>query len=161
MPRPRARELGIEIGTSPPGPLNAITDVPNVSVGHVSLKSDDGSVRTGVTAILPHEGNLFTEKVSAAVHVINGFGKSVGFPQVYELGNIETPILLTNTLNVWTVADALVDYLSKMNPEARSFNPIVGECNDGRLNDILGRHVKADHVFQALSQASQDNVEEG
>ncbi len=166
--RPRARDLGIRIGELQPGPLNAILDVPEVAVGHVSLVEGEGPlvqgegpVRTGVTAILPHSGNLFTEKVCAAVEVINGFGKSVGLPQVVELGNLETPILLTNTLSVWAAADALVDYVAEQNPGARSFNPVVGECNDGGLNDILGRHVKPPHVQQALETASREKVEEG
>lgn len=162
-PRPRARDLGINIGELQPGPLNAIVDVPEVAVGHVSLVSDEGpaAVRTGVTALLPHPGNLFTEKVCAAVEVINGFGKSVGLPQIAELGSIETPILLTNTLSVWTVADALADFMAEANPGVRSFNPVVGECNDGALNDILGRHVKPHHVRQALAALSRDNIEEG
>jgi D-aminopeptidase len=159
--RPRARDLGIRIGELSPGPLNAIVDVPEVAVGHVCVLSDEGPARTGVTAILPHPGNLFTEKVCAAVEVINGFGKSVGLPQVAELGNIETPILLTNTLNVWTVADALVDWIAARNPGVRSFNPVVGECNDGALNDILGRHVTATHVQQALTEASRTDTREG
>ena len=135
-------------------------DVPGVRVGHVSriegegdLVPGKGPIRTGVTAVLPHGGNLFTEKVCAAVRVVNGFGKSVGLPQIAEVGNIETPILLTNTLNVWTVADALVDYVSARNPDAHSFNPVVGECNDGFLNDILGRHIQREHVFRALETA--------
>ncbi len=167
-PRPRAREIGVRIGVLPTGPLNAITDVPGVRVGHVSLIEGEGElvrgkgpIRTGVTAIVPHGGNLFAEKVCAAVHVINAFGKSVGLPQVIELGTIETPILLTGTLSVWNVADALIDYISEQNPGVYSFNPVVGECNDGSLNDILGRHVKREHVFQALEGAGETNVEEG
>lgn len=159
--RPRARDLGICIGELPPGPLNAIVDVPEVAVGHVSVVAEEGPARTGVTAILPHPGNPFTEKVCAAVEVINGFGKSVGLPQVAELGNIETPILLTNTLSVWAVADAVVDWVAERNPGVRSFNPVVGECNDGALNDILGRHVKACHVHQALAEASCKDTREG
>ena len=166
--RPGAREIGIRIGALAPGPLNAITDVPGVRVGHVSLISGEGRlvpgkgpVRTGVTAIVPHGGNLFEEKVCAAAHVVNGFGKSVGLPQIDELGNLETPILLTGTLNVWTTADALVDYVSGQNPGIYSFNPVVGECNDSFLNDILGRHVGREHVFQALRDAAETNVEEG
>jgi len=122
-PRPRAREIGVHIGVLPTGPLNAITDVPGVRVGHVSLIEGEGElvpgkgpVRTGVTAIVPHGGNLFREKVCGAVHIINAFGKSVGLPQVIELGTIETPILLTGTLSVWNVADALIDYISSHNP---------------------------------------------
>ncbi len=166
--RPRARETGIDIGVLPPGRLNSITDVPGVRVGHVSLVRGEGRlvrgkgpVRTGVTAILPHGGNLFTEKVCAAVHVINGFGKSVGLVQVMEVGRIETPVMLTNTFSVWTVADALVDYMSEQNPGIYSINPVVGECNDSALNDILGRHVRREHVWQALRDASTENIEEG
>jgi len=166
--RPRARDIDISIGVLPPGPLNSLTDVPGVKVGHVSLIKGEGKlllgkgpVRTGVTAILPHGGNIFTEKACAAAHIINGFGKSVGLPQIMELGNIETPIMLTNTLSTWTVADALVDHLSKQNPGVYSFNPVVGECNDSALNDILGRHVRHEHVFQALQNASETNIEEG
>jgi D-aminopeptidase len=114
-----------------------------------------------VTTILPHDGNIFREKVTATAHIINAFGKSIGLPQLLELGNIETPILLTGTLNVWTAADALVDYISAQNPGVYSFNPIVGECNDSFLNDILGRHVRREHVFEALETASHTNVEEG
>lgn len=167
-PRPRARDLGVSIGELQPGPLNAIVDVPEVAVGHVSLVAGEGPlvfgqgpVRTGVTAILPHPGNLFTDRVCAAVEVINGFGKSVGLPQVTELGSLETPILLTNTLSVWTAADALADFMAELNPGVRSFNPVVGECNDGALNDILGRHVKPQHVRQALAAASRVSVQEG
>ena len=166
--RPRAREISIQIGVLPTGELNGMTDVPGVKVGHVtrisgegSLSPGNGPIRTGVTAILPHDGNIFREKVTATAHIINAFGKSIGLPQLLELGNIETPILLTGTLNVWTAADALVDYVSAQNPGVYSFNPIVGECNDSFLNDILGRHVQREHVFEALETASHTNVEEG
>lgn len=166
--RPRARDIGIRIGHLPTGPLNAIVDVPGVCVGHVSLIQGNGAlipgkgpVRTGVTAILPHRENLYTRKVCAAVHVINAFGKSVGLPQIEELGNIETPILLTGTLNVWTAANALVDFVAGQNPGIFSFNPVVGECNDSFINDALGRHVGKQHVFEALTSASDTNVEEG
>lgn len=166
--RPRARDIGVIIGSMPCGARNAITDVPGVKVGHVTLIEGEGKlvhgkgpIRTGVTAIVPHGGNIFAEKVCAAVHIINAFGKSLGLPQVVELGNIETPILLTNTLNVWAVADAVVDYVSGQNPGVYSFNPVVGECNDSFLNDILGKHVKREHVFQALENASESNIEEG
>ena len=165
---PRARDLGVCIGSLPTGPLNAIVDVPDVRVGHVSLIEGEGPlvigkgpVRTGVTAILTHGGNPFQEKVCAAVHVINAFGKSVGLAQVVELGCIETPIMLTNTLNVWSVADATVDWVADRNPGVYSFNPVVGECNDGSLNDILGRHVKPAHVLEALDSARDDDVREG
>lgn len=166
--RPRAREIGIQIGVLPTGKLNGMTDVPGVKVGHVTrivgeghLSPGNGPIRTGVTAILPHDGNIFREKVTATAHIINAFGKSIGLPQLLELGNIETPILLTGTLNVWTAADALVDYVSAQNPGVYSFNPIVGECNDSFLNDILGRHVQREHVFEALDNASHTNIEEG
>ena len=166
--RPRVRDIGINIGILPTGQHNSITDVPDVKVGHVSLIEGEGKlvpgkgpVRTGVTAIIPHDGNMFAEKVCAAIHVINGFGKSVGLPQVVELGNIETPIMLTNTFSVWTVADALVDYVSGQNPGIYSINPVVGECNDSPLNDILGRHVKREHALRALRKAGKANTEEG
>jgi len=166
--RPRARHIGLQIGRLPTGQHNAITDVDGLQVGHVSLISGEGPlavgrgpVRTGVTAILPHSGDLYADKVCAAVHVINAFGKSVGLPQVTELGQIETPILLTNTLSVWNAADGLVDYLAQSIPDLRSVNPVVGECNDGFLNDILGRHVQPEHVFQALDGATTDAVQEG
>jgi len=164
--RPRARELGIKPGMYEPGPLNAITDVPGVRVGQVTIIADPPSskvVRTGVTAILPHEGNLFREKVPAAIHVFNAFGKLAGSTQVEELGQLETPILLTNTLSVWDAAAAMVDWMLARpgNGNVRSINPVVGETNDGYLNDIRGRHVKAEHVRQALESAKDGLVEEG
>lgn len=158
----RVRELGIKIGVMEPGQKNAITDVQGVRVGHFTLvKGED--VRTGVTAILPHEGNIFQEKVPAAIYVGNGFGKLTGISQVKELGNIETPIVLTNTLSVPTAADALIDYtLDKTeNKNVRSVNPVVGETNDGFLNDIRGRHIKKDHVLTAIRNATPGKVEEG
>jgi D-aminopeptidase len=118
-------------------------------------------MRTGVTVIRPHRRNLFREKVTAAAHVVNGFGKTIGLPQIAELGVIESPIALTSTLNTWRVADALVDYLSRENAGVYSFNPVVGECNDGYLNDGLGRHVRPEHVFRALETATSPNLEEG
>jgi len=158
----RARELGIEIGVMKPGPFNAITDVEGVRVGHTTLVKGE-NVRTGITAVIPHSGNIFQEKVPAALHTGNGFGKLMGISQIKELGNIETPILLTNTLNVPKVADALVSYLLQMegNENVRSINPVVGETNDGRLNDIRGRHLGAEHVRAALENASAGAVEEG
>lgn len=171
--RPRAREAGVIIGTMPPGRHNAITDVPGVSVGHVTLISGQGSlvpgsgpVRTGVTAVLPHQGNLFRRKVPAAVDVINGFGKSTGLAQIDELGNIETPILLTNTLSVGRVWDAVVSHMIATNPDigistVGTVNPVVGECNDGHLNDIQGRHVHESHVLDAIRNASCGPVTEG
>jgi D-aminopeptidase len=160
--RPRARELGIRPGIYEPGPLNAITDVPGVRVGQVTIVEGD-DVRTGVTAILPHSGNLFREKVAAAVYVYNAFGKLVGATQVNELGQLETPILLTNTLSVWDAAAAMVDWMLARpgNENVGSINPVVGETNDGGLNDIRGRHVKAEHVRRALDGAKDGPVEEG
>jgi len=140
--RQRAREAGIVVGVLPPGQLNAITDVAGVSVGHVALIRGD-NVRTGVTAILPHSGNPFREKVPGAVFIGNAFGKLAGSTQVNELGEIETPITLTSTLNVPRVADAVIDYMLSLpgNEDVQSINPLVGETNDGYLNDIRGRHV--------------------
>lgn len=160
--RPRARDLGMVVGILPPGELNAITDVDGVKVGHATVIEGD-DVRTGVTAILPHGGNLFREKVPAAIFVGNGFGKLMGSTQVRELGEIETPILLTNTLNVPRVADALLDWMLALpgNEDVRSINPVVAETNDGWLNDIRGRHVGRDDVFAALKAASGGPVEEG
>ena len=160
--RPRARELGITVGVLAPGPLNAITDVAGVAVGHATLIQGD-DVRTGVTAILPRQGNLFREKISGAVFIGNAFGKLVGSTQVDELGEIETPILLTSTLNVWRVADAVVDYMLALpgNETVQSINPVVAETNDGWLNDIRGRHVGRDEVLAAIRNAKTGPVEEG
>lgn len=160
--RPRARELGIIVGVLPPGPLNAITDVAGVRVGHATLiRGED--VRTGVTAILPHDGNLFAEKVPAAVFVGNGYGKLMGSTQVNELGELETPILLTSTLNVARVADALLDYMLALpgNEKVFSINPVVAETNDGFLNDVRSRPIAAGDVFAALRSASGGAVAEG
>jgi len=160
--RGRARDFGIESGILSPGKWNAITDVAGVSVGHTTIKHGD-SIRTGVTVIRPHPGNLFMEKVPAAVSVGNGFGKAIGFTQVKELGNLETPLALTNTLSVFTVADALVDNTLSLtgNESVRSVNPVAGETNDGWLNDIRGRHVRKQHLFEALSNTTGGPVEEG
>ena len=158
--RPIIADLDIRIGEIAHGALGAITDVQGVRVGHVTL-IQGAEVRTGVTAILPHDGNLFREKVEAAVHVINGFGKSVGLLQVMELGNIESPILLTSTLNVWRVADAVVDVLSGQNPGVYSFNPVVCECSDAFLNDALRRPVGREEVIQAIREACSGPVAEG
>lgn len=160
--RPRARELGLRIGVLEPGPLNAITDVAGVLVGHVTL-IEGRDVRTGVTAVLPHGGNIFQEKVPAAVAVANGFGKLTGSTQVMELGTLETPIVLTNTLSVPAAAEALIDYTLGLpgNDQVLSVNPVVGETNDGWLNDIRGRHVTKAHVLQAIRKASGGPVEEG
>jgi D-aminopeptidase len=162
VPRPRARELGITIGILPPGEWNAIADVPGVKVGHVSINKGD-SVRTGVTAVLPHGGNIFQNKVPAALHVANGFGKFVGSTQINELGVLETPIVLTNTLSTFAAADGVVRWslAQKGNEEVRSVNPVVGECNDGYLNDIRGQHVTAADVIQAIESARPGPVEEG
>ncbi len=160
--RPRVRDLGISVGILPPGPLNAITDVHGVHVGHTTvIRGTD--VRTGVTAILPHSGNLFRDKVPGAIHIGNAFGKLVGSTQVAELGEIETPILLTSTLSVPKVADAVIDYMLALpgNENVRSINPLVAETNDGRLNDIRGRHVTSDDVWRAIEGASSGPVEEG
>src|SRR5258708_5751558 len=160
--RPRARELGIKVGVIPTGPLNAITDVAGVAVGHTSvIRRDD--IRTGVAAILPHQRNLFVEKVAGAVFIGNAFGKLAGSTQVEELGEIETPILLTSTLSVWKVADALVDYMLALpgNEKVQSINPLVGETNDGQLNDIRSRHVGRNEVFSAIRYAKTGAVEEG
>jgi len=160
--RPRAREAGVIVGTLPTGPLNAITDVTGVRVGHATLNRG-ADIRTGVTAILPHPGNLFREKVPGAVFIGNAFGKLVGSTQVNELGEIETPILLTSTLNVFRVADELINYMLSLegNAQVRSINPLVGETNDGVLNDIQGRHSGHNEVFAALQSATAGAVEEG
>ena len=162
-PRPRARELGIAPGLLPPGPLNAITDVPGVAVGHATLRQGD-SIRTGVTAILPHRGNLFRERVPAALYVGNGFGKLVGVTQLAELGELETPILLTCTLCVWRAADAMVAYLLSQPgmEDVRSINPVVGETNDGyALNAIRRRPIGEREVRSALEGARGGRVTEG
>src|SRR6266581_121981 len=160
--RQRAREAGVAVGVLPPGQLNAITDVAGVSVGHVTIIRGD-NVRTGVTAILPHGGNLFREKVPGAVFVGNGFGKLMGSTQVNELGEIETPILLTSTLSVPRVADFLLDYVLSLpgNEDVQSVNPVVGETNDGYLNDIRGRHITREDVLSAIKNAKGGPVEEG
>jgi D-aminopeptidase len=164
--------MGLAAGDLPAGPLNAITDVPGVRVGHATLNVGTGAlqpgagpVRTGVTVVLPHAGSLFREKVPAAVHTINGFGKALGFEQVRELGTIESPIALTGTLNVGLVADALVQHAIQHSPEigvrAGSVNVVVAECNDGFLNDLQGRHVRAEHVLAAIDAATSGPVAEG
>jgi D-aminopeptidase len=160
--RPRAVDIGLVVGTLPPGPLDAITDVPGVRVGHATLIRGE-TVRTGVTVVLPHGGNLFREKVPGAVVVGNGFGKLAGSTQVNELGEIETPIALTSTLNVPRVADALLDYMLALpgNEQVRSINPLVAETNDGYLNDIRGRHVGRAEVLRAIETARGGPVEEG
>ena len=156
----RPRDMGLEIGLFNTGKWNAITDVAGVTVGHETIIEND-SVRTGVTVIIPHQGGLYKEKVMAAVHVTNGYGKAVGFTQIEELGTIETPIALTNTLNTFLVANAIVDYMISENPDIRSVNPVVGETNDSGLNDIRGRHVTKKHVFSAIQNAKSGPVAEG
>ena len=158
----RLRDFSIEIGVLKPGPYNSITDVEGVLVGHKTLIKGD-NIRTGVTAILPHSGNLFQEKVPAAIYIGNGFGKLAGYSQVEELGNIETPIILTNTLSVSTAMNATVGYTLNLkgNEQVRSVNAVVGETNDGRLNDIRGRHVSEEDVLSAIRNAKTGEVEEG
>ena len=160
--RPRARDLGIKPGLGSPGPLNAITDVAGVRVGHTTLIAGD-TVRTGVTAIVPHGGNLFREKVPGAVFVGNAFGKLAGSTQVQELGTIESPIVLTNTLGVGVAVDAVVRWTLAQpgNENVRSVNALVGETNDGGLNDIRGLHVTRDHVTSAIASAREGAVDEG
>ena len=160
--RVRARELGVAPGIFAPGRLNAITDVEGVRVGQVTLKRGD-NVRTGITAIFPHAGNAYLSRVPAAVHVGNGFGKFVGTTQVAELGELETPVLLTCTLCVWKAADAMADWMLRQPgmEDVRSINPIVGETNDGGLNDIRARPIAADDVVRALENARTGPVEEG
>ncbi len=161
-PRPRVREVGLVIGLLPPGANNAITDVADVQVGQQTL-IEENNIRTGVTAILPHAGNLFQEKVPAAMVVGNGFGKLIGFTQVAELGVIETPIVLTNTLSAFAAADAVASYVLRQagNDGVLSVNPIVGECNDGYLNDIRAQHIRREHVWQAITAARGGPVDEG
>ncbi|WEG14725.1 P1 family peptidase [Pullulanibacillus sp. KACC 23026] len=152
----RLRDYGVTIGGLEPGPKNAITDVEGVAVGHVTIS--DRCKQTGVTAILPHQGNVFKEKLIASCHIINGFGKTMGTLQLNELGTLETPIILTNTLSIGVAADACFDYTLERNPEigrtTGTVNPVIGECNDMFLNDIRGKYVTREHVFQALEQAS-------
>lgn len=151
-----AREYGLGVGEIKPGPMNLITDVKGVKVGHTTISK--GDIQTGVTAVLPHGGNMFQEKLLAASHVINGFGKSMGLIQLNELGTIETPIILTNTLSIGTAADALIEYMLEHNPDigrtTGTVNPVICECNDGFLNDIRGMHITKYHVKQAIHNAS-------
>ena len=160
--RPRARDLGIVVGILPPGPLDAITDVAGVEVGQTTLIRGD-KIRTGVTAILPHPGNMFQEKVPGAVFVGNAFGKLIGSTQVEELGQIETPILLTSTLSTGRVADDVVTYMLSLpgNQDVKSINPVVGETNDGHLNDIQARAITPQDVFSAIRNARGGPVQEG
>ena len=158
----RIRDTGIEIGIFKTGELNAITDVPGVKVGHVT-KIEGENIRTGVTAIIPHSDNIFQNKIPAAIYIANGFGKLAGISQVKELGNIETPIILTNTLNVGTGIEALVKYTldQEENQNVGSVNALVGETNDGRLNDIRGMHLNHEDFFTAIQNASSTDTEEG
>lgn len=170
--RPRVREAGVVVGELPTGSYNAITDVDGVKVGQVTLIAGDGPlvpgegpVRTGVTVVMPHSGNVFRSKVPAAVHVINGFGKCMGQEQIEEMGTIESPIALTGTMNVGLVTDALVAYGIRENPDigvsTSTINPIVGECSDSYLNDMHGRHVREEHVLAAIDGAFNGPVAEG
>lgn len=158
----RPRDLGIVIGVMPPGTYNAITDVAGVKVGHFTLIEGD-HIRTGATAILPFDGAIFQQKVPAGIFLGNGFGKLAGYTQVEELGNLETPIVLTNTLSVPTAMEALIDYTLSQegNEEVRSVNAVVGETNDGGLNDIRGRHLTKEHVLTAIAAAKDGPVQEG
>jgi len=160
--RPRASDLGLKVGILPTGPLDAITDVAGVEVGHTTIIRGD-NIRTGVTAVLPHSGNLYREKVPGAIFVGNGFGKLAGSTQVDEIGSIETPILLTSTTSVPRAADALISYMLVLpgNDDVLSINPVVGETNDGYLSDIRGRHITPDDVFAAVKNAKGGPVEEG
>ena len=160
--RPRAREIGLAPGVFEPGPRNAITDVSGVSVGHATLVQGD-NIRTGVTVIVPHQGNVFQDKVPGAVFVGNAFGKLAGSTQVDELGTIETPIALTNTLSVGAVMEGIVRWTLDQpgNDNVRSVNAVVGETNDGGLNDIRGQHVRPQHVIEALKAANTGAVQEG
>jgi D-aminopeptidase len=168
----RLRDLGVTPGRLPAGPNNAITDVPGVRVGHTTLIAGEGKlvegqgpVRTGVTAVLPHTGNIFREKVAAAVHSINGFGKVMGFEQVRERGTLETPVILTSNLSVARAGDALMSYMLRQNPDIAlttgTVNCVVGECNDAWLNDARGRHIQPEHVWNAIESASDGPVAEG
>ncbi len=172
QPRPRARDVGLVLGTMEPGPFNAITDVGGVSIGHTTLiegsgplRPGRGPIRTGVTVILPHQANIFREKVPAAVFVLNGFGKCFGQEQIDELGVIESPIAMTGTMNVGRVVDALAQYSISTNPDVAistsTVNTVVTECSDQYLNDMQGRHVGYDHVVAAIESAQSGEVEEG
>ena len=160
--RPRVREFGIKTGIMEPGEWNAITDVEGVKVGHVTLIEGD-SVRTGATAILPFDGNIYQEMVPGAICVANGYGKLMGYTQVEELGLIETPIILTDTLSVPNAANGVITYILDLpgNERVGSVNAVVGETNSGYLNDIRGRHVKEEHVIEAIKKAESGPVEEG
>lgn len=157
----KIRDYGISIGSISTGKNNSIADVNGVKVGHSTL--DDGEIKTVVTVILPHEGNIFKDKLIAASHVINGFGKTTGLVQIDELGTLETPIVLTNTLSVGSAHEALIRYMLEHNDDigntTGSVNPIIGECNDGELNDIRGLHVKQEHVLEAINNCTESFLE--
>lgn len=161
--KPRARELGIKIGVLPTGQYNAITDVKGVLVGQVTKIDDSKGMRTGVTAIIPHTDNIFKHKVPAGVFLGNAFGKMVGYPQIKELGNMESPIVLTNTMNLAAGIDALIDYTFAFeeNGDVKSLNCVVGETNDGKINDIRARFVTREDVLKALNEATSGPVQEG
>jgi D-aminopeptidase len=160
--RPRMREFGIKTGILKPGKWNAITDVEGVKVGQVTLIKGE-NIRTGVTAILPHDGNIYQEKLPAAVYAANAYGKLTGTTQIEELGSMETPVVLTNTLSVPAAAEAIIDYILDLpgNEGVESVNFVVGETHDGYLNDIRGRHVKKEHALEAVKKAKSGPVEEG
>ena len=160
-----AADLGLSLGSLQRGSKNSITDVDGVAVGHETVTNDAGSAQTGVTVIVPHAGNVFREKLIAACHVINGFGKTTGLVQIDELGQLESPIALTNTLSIPAVTEGLLDLLLMQNPEigvtTGTVNTVVAECNDAFLNDLRGRHVRREHVARALAAATRDRVEQG
>ncbi|MBU5425577.1 P1 family peptidase [Tissierella pigra] len=161
MVNKKIRDYGINIGTFSIGKNNSITDVKGVKVGHTTL--DNGDIKTGVTVILPHDGNIFRKKLIAASHIINGFGKSTGLVQIEELGTIETPIVLTNTLSVGVAHETLIRYMLKQNEDigdtTGTVNPIICECNDGVINDIRGLHIKQDHIFDAIEKCDVEFAE--
>jgi D-aminopeptidase len=160
-----AADLGLALGRLPHGPTNAITDVDGVAVGHATVTDHSGSVQTGVTVIVPHPGNIFREKLIGACHVINGFGKTTGLVQIDELGELESPIALTNTFSIPAVTEGLLDLLLDENPEigatTGTVNAVVAECNDAFLNDLRGRHVRREHVATALAATTTETVEQG
>ncbi len=160
--RPRLRETGLVVGDLPTGPANTIADVPGVTVGHLTMHEPEAGICTGLTAILPHRGNLFRRKVPAAVHVANGFGKATGLVQIAELGTLETPVVLTNTLSVGAAWEGVVRWMLDQDREigrrAGTVNPVVLECNDGYLNDIRSLHVRPEHVFLCLTNAAESPV---
>jgi len=162
MENKRIRDYRIQIGTMDTGPKNSITDINDLRVGHYTLINDEnGCARTGVTAIIPHSNNMYQNNCAGSIYVHNGYGKAIGLAQVKELGYIETPIMLTNTLNVGKVADGLIEYLLKNNPKMKSVNSVVAECNDGKLNEIEKRFITQNHTIKAINSASTKAVDEG